>query len=135
MLFPAVSPAVRALLAETLDTFEKLEIAIALQRAPLHSLSIEELVRAIGNLARDQIEHGVAELVAAGVCSATLRIVRLTPTPTDAPTYAALVEQYDRDHAAIAQAISEVAMEKIRGMAARTFAEAFHATRKRGDNE
>jgi hypothetical protein len=124
---------VQQLLRGPLDTFEKLEVAVVLARSPALTSSVSELTKSI-NFPLESIERGIATLVAVGIAESSGGLVRLTPPARDVPAYQKLVELYDADRVQIAQAVSEIAMEKIRGMAARTFAEAFHATRKKNDD-
>jgi len=119
------------LLSSSLDTFEKLEVALELARSPAHTSSIGELTTAL-QMPRDHIERGVQGLRDLCWLDAAGGLLRLDPPPVAAPAFAALRRLYDEDRALIAQAISDVAMEKIRGMAARAFSEAFTAIRKKG---
>ncbi|CAN5908986.1 hypothetical protein BH11MYX2_BH11MYX2_28820 [soil metagenome] len=129
-----VPPLVQQLLNGVLDTFEKLEVAIVLARSPALTSSVTELTTSIG-FPRESVERGISALTALEIVESSGGLVRLVVPPRDLAVYRTLVELYDADRVLIAQAVSEIAMEKIRGMAARTFAEAFLATRKKNDSE
>lgn len=125
-----LDPEIRELLHDSLDTFEKLEVALALVRAPGQALSMAELVHTT-KLAPEHVYRGVEELRVAKLVNDAGGLVRLVVT-TEAP-YRALAELHARDPSAIAVAMSELALDKIRGMAAHTFGEALVAARKKDD--
>jgi len=118
------------LLRGPLDTFEKVEVGVALYRAPGRALSTMELARVSG-LEPEHVLRGIAELRQAKLANEVGELVRLTLRTSDEPAFHALVEQYTRDRSALAHAMSEAARDKIRSMAAHAFAEAFEAGRKK----
>lgn len=128
----SIDPSIRRLLAGQLDTFEKLEVAVALFRALGQTLSVDELVRASG-LPHGQIVEGIHGLVGVQLANHAAGLVRLVVRAADRDAFVALVDLHARDRAAIAQAMSVDAMDKIRGMAARTFA--FQSGRRRDDDD
>lgn len=132
-LSPRIPPAVYGLLSGPLDTFEKLEVAVGLSRAPAQTSSVAELVRATGT-PRDSVERGARALIELELVESSGGLLRLVPPASQAPAYAELLQVYDADRVLIVQAVSEIAMGKIRGMAARTFAEAFASSRKKSDD-
>lgn len=125
-----IDPSVRKLLRDPLDTYEKLEVAVALVRAPGHALSLAELQRS-DVLSAEQIARGVEDLARVGLVHTAGGLVRLAIPPAETTAYLALSEQHARDAPAIAVALSELALEKIRGMTAHAFAEAFHSRTKK----
>jgi len=128
-----LDPAIRKLLRGPLDTFEKLEVAVALVRAPGRALSIPELART-ATLTTDQIRRGIDDLQAAKLVNDAGGLVRLVVKPADEPAFIALADLHARDASAIAVAMSELALDKIRGMTAHAFAEAFQTGRKKDDS-
>jgi hypothetical protein len=126
-----LDPAIRNLLRGPLDTFEALEVTVALVRAPGQALSLAELVERTA-MSRDQVARGVEQIQQAKLANASGGLVRLVLTRPDEATYLALVDLHARDPSAIAVAMSELALEKLRGMTAHAFAEAI-ANRKKDD--
>lgn len=128
------SAAVRRLLDGTLDSFEKLELALALHRAPARTLSVPELSKQL-QLPRDIVERGVDELCRVGVVHVAGGLARLA-IPADDPTaLEELAALYDEDRLLVVRTLTDIAMNKIRGMAARTFADAFQLRRKKEDGD
>lgn len=125
-----VPPLVHRLLSGPLDTFEKLEVAVGIGRAPVQTSSLGELVTVV-QMPRDQIEAGVAALRELDWLDVAGGLLRLVPPAADRAAFAALLELYEDDRPLIARVVSEIAMEKIRCMAARAFAEAFVANHKK----
>lgn len=129
-----LDPAIGKLLRGPLDTFEKLEVAVALVRAPGRALSLPELASATA-LTADQIQRGIADLQAATLVNTAGGLVRLVVrSAADEAAFAALADLHARDAPAIAVVMSELALDKIRGMAAHAFAEAFQTRRKKDDS-
>lgn len=120
---------IRTLLETQLDSFDKLEIVRAL-RAAGQSMSAEALesacrcpphaVRdALADLERGTIiEHADAR-----------RLVRLGASSKH-PNFEALMQLYESDPSRVMSVLSSLAMERIRTMAARAFADAFLIRRK-----
>lgn len=129
-----LSAAVRQVLEAQYDSFEKLEIGLALQRAPAQTSSVPELTRLV-QLPEDVVDRTVDELCRAGTVHVAGGLVRLTLQPHAAAAAAELAELYDEDRVLVARTLSEISLEKIRGMAARTFADAFQLrkNKKKGD--
>ncbi len=128
------SPAVRRLLESPLDSFEKLEIVVALHRTAARTSSNAELASAIA-LPLEIVSRAVDELVRAGFVENAGGLTRLTASPADRAAVGELVELYDEDRILVVRALSQIAMDKIRGMAARTFADAFKLRKKREDDD
>jgi hypothetical protein len=127
-----LDPAIRTLLSGPLDSFEKLEIAVALVRAPGRALSMVELARTTP-LSSEQIRRGVEDLQVAKLANAAGGLVRLVVRPSEDAAYQALADLHRRDPSAIAVAMTELSLEKLRGMTAHAFAEAFQTVRKKDE--
>ncbi len=110
-----LDPAIQKLLRSPLDTFEALEVAVALVRAPGQALSLAELVRTTA-LTRDQVALGIEELQEAELAHAAGGLVRLAVDARDVAAYHALADLHAKDPSAIAMVLSELALEKIRKM-------------------
>lgn len=128
------SPAVRRLLESPLDSFEKLEIVVALHRTAVHTSSNAELARAVA-LPLEIVVRAVDELTRAGFVQHAGGLTRLTIDAADLAALGELVALYDEDRILVVRALSQISMDKIRGMAARTFAGAFKLRRKREDDD
>ena len=143
MVTGRITPAVRRLLADGIDSFEKLELVLALSRAKgpvtLADLATNtELDLALVRQLADELEHRgllVIDRADAGDLDGAGKIARLTPKPEDAEAVSELAALYDEDRLLVLKALSKVAMERIRGMAARTFADAFQLRGKKDDED
>jgi DNA-binding MarR family transcriptional regulator len=127
----AVASQIRRLLEAPFDTFEKLELTAALWRATAHTQSPAELAKQT-QLPPDMIDRALADLVAAKYVEIAGGLARLVVRPEDLAGLRALVELYDSDRILIVRVLSEISMDKIRGMAARAFADAFQLRKKPG---
>lgn len=140
---PRLSPAVRRLLESTIDTFEKLAIVLALFRST-RPLTIADLVRAL-DLELDQVRKILAELLRddlvaieaaeAGELQGAGQIVRLVPKDGDGAALSELAQAYEEDSVLVVKALSAISVDRIRSMAARTFADAFQLRRKKEDDD
>jgi hypothetical protein len=124
--------AARRLLGATLDSFEKLEIAIALHRTAAHSLPVSELGTRL-QLPNQIVERGLDELVRAGVVELARGVVHLRLDPQDIPAMDEIAALHDGDQLLLVRTLTEMSMDKIRGMAARAFADAFQIRPKKED--
>jgi hypothetical protein len=133
----------RRLLAGPIDSFEKLELLLALVEAT-RPLTFADLERAtsiplatvrevVGDLSRANLV--AIESADAGDLEGAGKIVRLVPKADDATALNDLAKLYEEDRLLVVKALSAVAMERIRGMAARTFADAFQLRGKKGDDD
>lgn len=126
----------------TIDSFGKLELVLALVRAPA-AMTVADLARVL-DLAPDEVRgvatelaHGglvTIESAGAGQTDRASEVVRLAPNDADAAALAELAVLYDEDCALVVKTLSTIAMDRIRGMAARRFADAFRL-RKRKDGD
>ena len=115
-----------ALLNSRIDSFEKLEVVVALHRAPGSRLRVDELCKAL-TLPRETIKQVTIELRTGMLCELTSDDeVRLVPlTEHERATVAELVKLYTEDRFAVVRALGQLAVERIRSLASRTFATAF----------
>jgi DNA-binding IclR family transcriptional regulator len=125
-----LSPELYALLSAKLDTFEKLELVLALRaaRAPLTladlALQLQVGREALRRVLDDVVDSGLLEPSGADA-------FRLLPGRWDPQLEEAAVI-HAAEPTKLMRAFTRLAMERIRGMAARTFADAFRI-RKKGD--
>lgn len=131
---PQLTAAARRLLDVMLNSFEKLEITIALHRTASHASSVSELSTKLG-LASHIVERGVDELVRAGAVQLVDGVARLTLDAKDIPAMDEIAVIYDDDRLLVVRTLTEISMDKIRGMAARAFADAFQLRRKKEDGD
>ena len=123
-----LSQDLQSLLERALDTFEKLELVLVL-RGAAGPLSISDLAvqlqvgrDALRRVAVDVADSGIVEMVDGDA-------VRLRPGTWDSPI-AEAAAIYETDPTRLMRCLSSIAMEKIRGLAARTFADAFRIRKK-----
>jgi hypothetical protein len=130
---PKLDPDSEALLRDQLDSFEKLELVQALRTAgrPMSTSELEVACR----LAPDTVREVL------GILS-HLRIVERDDGGTlfrvaatgRAPAFETLMSVYEADRSSVMCTLSAMAMERIRGMAARAFADAFLLRKRGGDD-
>jgi hypothetical protein len=129
-----LTAAARRLLDVLLNSFEKLEITIALHRTPTHALSLCELSTKL-KLSSQIVERGLDELVHAGAVRLVDEVVHLSLAPQDIPAMDEIATVYDDDRLLVVRTLTELSMNRIRGMAARAFADAFQLRRKKEDGD
>lgn len=132
-----VSASLRELLATRVDTFEKLDMVVALAGSPHHSLDIDTLAERLG-CSRPIVRQTVGELRKAMLVDLTSRGAAqlMSLNEIDRRTLDELVAVYRADRAVIVHILGELAMRRIRGMAARAFADAFVlGKRKKEDSD
>lgn len=122
---------VRRFLATRVDTFEKLEVVVALHAAPQVTMSFEELTTRLG-IPGDFTREVVTLLRSGLLVEVTPRgHVRLAPkSDSDRAVLQEVVDIYADDRLAIVKALGEIAMHRLRSMASRAFADAFVFTKK-----
>lgn len=140
---PRLSSAVRRLLERTIDTFEKLEIVLALFRST-RPLTMADLERSL-DIPVDQIRKFLVELLRdgmvaiesaeAGELQGAGQIVRLVPKDDDGAALSELAQVYEEDSVVVVKALSAISVDRIRSMAARTFADAFQLRRKKENDD
>lgn len=121
-----MTPEIQRLLETTIDSFEKLEIVRCLWRRETAPWSIERLGERVGT-SPDHIATSLDELTGAGVVRATVRGREYAAAKGGAHDglIVQLLTLYEEDPLAIMRVINEIAVQRIRSMAARTFADSF----------
>lgn len=114
---------VRDLLTHRIDSFEKLEIVLALRDK---SASIETLARSLG-LAPEDVRDAARELRSVSLVDIS-RNGDVALVPHD--HVEALAKAYADDRFTVIKVMGEIAMGRIRGMAAQVFADAFVIRKK-----
>ena len=116
-------PSVARILESHVDSFDKLEIAVALARTPGQAVECRVLSQQLG-VSADDLAACIQELVHSGLLVAHGGTVG--PAGPDAVrALDQLLEAYQEDSISVMHALSEIAVARIRGMAARAFASAF----------
>jgi hypothetical protein len=118
----AVPTVVRQLLEHRIDSFEKLELVMRLRSAPHAMLSVPELANVL-RIPRDIVRQLVVELRATSLVDLTSRgqVHLLPPSAADEAAVEALATLYRHDPARVFSLVSEIAMDRIRKMAAQAF--------------
>lgn len=131
-----LSHTLRRLIDTHIDSFEKLELLMLLMRAPDERRTVGELARAL-ELDADEVSSIVAALSAGGLVErAANGTVSLAPrTPEDRAALDELAQVYDDDKLELVKAIAESAMDRLRNLAGRAFAEAFVIRKKPGGDD
>lgn len=113
-----------------LDDFEKLEVAHFLwkRRAPIPRDELGESIRVPPSLLSDVLKALTASNV---VVVDAAEKVRLGSRASE-PSFEALMKEYDDDRFAVLSRVSRIAMDRMRAMAARAFANAFVVRKKPG---
>ena len=130
-----VSPRVRALLATRIDSFEKLELIIALHGEPRATSTFDQMCERLG-VARHLLREAAVSLNADSLVQMTSggELQLLPPTDRDREAIGELVALYSDDRMAVVKALGEIALDRIRNMASKVFADAF-VIRKNKDDE
>ncbi len=126
-----LSQALRTLIETKVDSFEKLELVMALRRG---QASIAELTTAT-NLDRDDVRRSVRELTSAGLIAKAKDSDMLQLSAADSGVLDELGDVYEKDKATLAMAIAERAMDRLRNLAGRALADAFVIRKKPGGND
>ena len=124
------------LLTNRIDSFEKLELVVALHDAPRTTLSMDALAEVL-KLRRSGVRQAAEALHAAALVDllSSGEVQLLPPTNGDREAVAELVRLYHDDRITVITALGEIAVERIRTMASRVFADAFVIRKKpRGDD-
>jgi hypothetical protein len=116
-----LSPAALRLLDLRLNSFEKLEITIALHRTAAHTLSVPELSTKLQLSSQMIVEYEIDELARAGVVHSADGVARLTLDPKDIPAMDEIAAIYDEDRLLVVRTLTEISMNKIRGLATQAF--------------
>jgi DNA-binding transcriptional ArsR family regulator len=132
----SLSPALRKLLDAHVESFEKLELLMFLRRSPGQRSTIGDLSLAL-DLGGDEVRAIVAALSAGGLVAraADGGIVLDPQRPEDRGVLDELARVYEEDKIVLVKAIAETAMDRLRNLAGRAFADAFVIRKKRGDDD
>jgi DNA-binding MarR family transcriptional regulator len=131
-----LSPALRKLLDTQVESFEKLELLMLLRRSP-SGRRAGELAIAL-NIGSDEVRAIVAALSAAGlVARAADGAISLAPQrPEGQAVLDELARVYEEDKIVLVKVIAETAMDRLRNLAGRAFADAFVIRKnKKGDDD
>jgi predicted transcriptional regulator len=132
-----MSPSIHRLLEGPIDSFEKLELVLVLFHA-VKPQSLNELAHKF-SLEPEETRRIVAELIRSNLVAVDLadgeEIVRIAPKDDDGAALNELAKLYDEDRVLVVKTLSTIAMDRIRGMAARTFADAFQLRKKQDDHD
>jgi biotin operon repressor len=113
------------MLADRVDSVEKLEMVVALHDAAGRTMSVDRLCRAL-QLSRETVRQAVVELRAMAVVALTPRgEVRLLPLPSGdlADATIELVRLHMDDRDSLLTALDEIAVGRVRSTAAPPFKE------------
>lgn len=120
----ADTQAAKRLIAEVIDSFEKLEIVVHVHRAGFQVKPAAEIAKAIA-MPVDEVDKCMRALQRDGVLDAS--------GPWRA-ALDALVQMYDSDRIEVMNLMTRTALERVRKEAARVFADAFVIRpKKKGD--
>ena len=132
-----LSPALRKLLDTQVESFEKLELLMLLRRSPSGPKTAGELALTL-NIGSDEVRSIVAALSAAGlVARAADGAISLAPLRPEAQAVLdELARVYEEDKIVLVKVIAETAMDRLRNLAGRAFADAFviRKNKKGGDD-
>ena len=131
----------RRLLEGPIDSFEKLELVLAVLRADTPQ-TVASLGRML-NLDANGVRPILGELVRSQIVAIESRdpegtapeIVRIASRPEHRAALDRLAKLYEEDRVLVMATISRIALERIRGMAARTFADAFRVRKRDSDDD
>jgi hypothetical protein len=130
---PQASQALRRLLETKLDTFEKLELVLVLQKSG--PTSVADLVREL-QVGHDVMLRLVGDVVRTGLVELSADdTVRLVAGPAELEVIAEGAQLYAFDRSKVITLFSAIAMDRIRSMAARSFADAFQIRKKKGEDD
>jgi hypothetical protein len=116
----------------TVDSFEKLEVVCRMGSKPTSAWTMLEISEGVG-MSPDVLEEPVRALVVAGLLVRTddRRLRLATMNARTAQAVDALTKLYANEKLLVVRAVTQLAMERIRSTAARTFADAFVIRRKK----
>ena len=126
----STSPGLRRLLDTKLDTYEKLELVGIL--AKQGAMSVTELAREL-QVGEDVLRRVAADLERSNLVEVITETVHLTATPAE---LVLIAEGAQLEPRRVVTLLSSIALDRIRGMSARSFADAFTLRKnKKGDGD
>ena len=135
---PRIGDDVRRLIADHVDSLEKLELLALLAERPREVWTLEAAAAAIC-LPVVQLRRAMDELRAAGLVRTSpgksIRIELAPATPQLASACGALCDAYAADRIAILKLTNAIALDRVRESAASAFARAFQIRRRREAGE
>jgi hypothetical protein len=120
------------LLLDAIDSFEKLELVLALARDPTPR-GTSELAGRLGM--REPPDDALAELRASGVLAGDAKGWRIDAAGPWSAAIAQLRELHETDRTRVLELMTTASLERLRGQAARRFADAFLLRRKKGEDD
>lgn len=119
-----------------IDSLEKLEIVVAVRRAPGGALGFAAL-RAASGFDRDDLQRALRQLAGSGfIADADADPVALAPRAAEEEALLdELVAIHARDRTGLIIAITEISLDRLRSLAGRAFADAFVIRKKSGDDD
>jgi hypothetical protein len=130
---PQPSQALRRLLETKLDTFEKLELVVVLREAAA-AIPLEELARQL-QVGPDVLRRVAVELARGGLVAIDGDDkIWLRADDAELELLNEARELYKKDRSQVITLLSAIAMERLRGMSARSFADAFSLRKKKDDD-
>lgn len=119
----------RHLLSTKLDSFEKVELVALLARHPRREDTLDGIARAL-QVGRDVLERLALDLAKTDLVEVHGEAVRLVASKEDLVT---IDEAARIEPTTLVRWLSAIALDRIRGMAARSFADAFTIRKKKDD--
>ena len=127
---PAPSPELRRLLETKLDTYEKLELVVVLSKHADKEALAADLARDL-QVGDDVLMRFAGEVARSGLVEITGERIRLVAQPHELATIAEGATLFESDPRRVMSLLSAIALDRIRGMAARSFADAFTLRKKK----
>lgn len=121
------SPELRLLLETKLDTFEKLEVVAVLSRRDGMAATFDDVAREL-QVGTDVLRRIATDLARSGLVAIDGETLTLTATDHELRTIA---EGAQLDPRTIIRLLASLALDRVRGMAARSFADAFTLRKKK----
>jgi hypothetical protein len=121
----------RRLLETKLDTYDKLELVVLLSKRAEMQASMAELEREL-QVGHDVLKRLAGEIARTRLLEITDEQVRLVATPDELE---AIAEGAGLEPRKVISLLSSIALDRLRGMAARAFADAFTLRKKKDDGD
>jgi hypothetical protein len=128
------SPGLRRLLETKLDTYEKLELVVVLSRRDGATATLGDLAREL-QVGDDVLKRLATDLSRSGLVAIQKDLLQLAATPAELPVIEEGAQLYQSDRGKVISLMSTIAMDRIRGMAARSFADAFTLRKKKDTDD